>query len=998
VRVKNTRVFTYQNIVVLASLLPIVIFGFLTYNSSKEENLQNSFAQIRNINKQKNKVVQDYFEKVKFDITDLSKTISFLEEQASQNIINIQTLQKSHIEDYYNLVQNNVLSLAKKDIFQYIFSFKNRGKNVNDEYIKGIYEFKEELGIKNVFMINKNGDIIYSSDEKELVGKHVTQVTKPFRDIWQKVKFLKYAGKKNVLFVGLGYEEEAKGYKQFAISPFKDVDGFIAIEIDQAPIQKIIEHVASLGATAETYLTYRYKNKTFLATNRVVKKGKTGQPKDGKYIQKGFHASGVDIKYGSMGNVEIVGYMPVRIKNLVFSMQTTVAYTEVISPVIKGVNYFEQFIIDHNYHNILLMGPRGDFFYTAKKDDDFEANILNGKYANSHLSKAIREVFKTKKLHITDIDFYKPCPNQLAQFAIIPILATDGDIQSVVILQLNFDTLTRKLAVRNEVHRSIETYVVGQDKRLRTDTLLEPRKFNVLNSFRENILIDTDALREAFKYGSGFKILKDYRNISVLSSFSMVKCMNFNWVVITEIDESEIDLRLGSLKFNILLFVFISSVVALLVMVVITNEKKKQDKKLIYNATHDSLTQLPNRKFALEFLSYRLANSKRMHKKGAVLFIDLDRFKFINDSYGHKVGDHVLKEVALRLKKVLRDGDLLARLGGDEFILVVDDFRKIGNLDALCKKIIANVSQPIEDDERSYKINLSIGIAIFPNDSSDPVELLQYADTAMFKTKERGRNGYTYYSKDMTDKSLQISRVESDLKRAIENDELVLYYQPQIDIKTKRVVGVEALVRWNHPKDGLVMPNDFIPIAEESNLIVEVGAWVIKQACQTFRSWKDKGYELDYIAINMSAKQIQCPVCVENLKGILKETNFKTEWLELEITENVLISNLESTLSNINAIRDMGIKFSIDDFGTGYSSLSYLKSLPISTLKIDRAFIKDILVNKDDLAIVSAIIVMGHTLNYNIIAEGAEDILEVELLNPLVLLFDLLCNLCRSHF
>jgi len=991
-KTKKSVLLTYQNIVILASILPIFIFGFLTYNNSKKEDLQNSFAQIQNINKHKHKIVEDYFEKVKFDITDLSKTVSFLEEQASQNIVNIQMLQKSYIQNYYNLVQSNILSLAKKDIFQYIFSFKNRGKDVSDEYIKGIYEFKKELGIKNVLMINKYGKIIYSSDEAYLVGENVTQVTKPFADIWSEVKKLKYKGKQSIRFVGFGYEKLSKSYRQFAISPFKDVDGFIALEIEQTPIQKIIEHVASLGKSAETYLVYKDENKTFLASNRVVKTGSIGDKKDGKYIREGFDTSGIEIKYGTTGSTELVGYMPVKIKNITFSMQTTVAYTEVISPTIKGANYFEQFITDHKYCNIMLVGPKGDVFYSVKRNDDYKTNIVNGKYADTNLGKALRSVFKDKKLFITDMDFYKPSPHQLAQFALVPILTTNGDIESVIVLELNLDTLSQKLATKNYVHESIETYVVGQDRRLRTDTMLMPNKFNVLKSFKDYITIDTEAVKDAFEVGSGSKITKDYRNINVLSSFSVVKCLNFKWAVITKIDESEIELMLSGLKFNILIFVLISSLVALIVMIVITNEKKRQDKKLLYNATHDSLTQLPNRKFALEFLSYRLANSKRSKHKGAVLFIDLDRFKFINDSYGHKVGDHVLKEVALRLKKVLRGDDLLARLGGDEFILIVDDFQKLNNLDTLCKKIIDNISQPIKDDNRSYKVNLSIGIAIFPDDSKDPTELLQYADTAMFKTKDKGRNGYTYYSKEMTDRSLQISRVESDLKKAIENDELVLYYQPQIDLEKNRVVGVEALIRWNHPTDGLVMPNDFIPIAEDSNLIVEVGSWVIRKACQTFRSWKDKGYDLDYIAVNMSAKQIQCPVCVQNLKTILEDTDFKTEWLELEITENVLISNLENTLSNVNAIKDMGIKFSIDDFGTGYSSLSYLKSLPISTLKIDRAFIKDILTNKDDLTIVSAIIAMGHTLKYNIIAEGAEELLEVELLKNLE------CDMVQGYY
>jgi len=990
--IKKTKLFTYQNVVIVASVLPVIIFGFLTYNNSKKESIQNSFAQIENINRQKNKIIQDYFEQIKFEAKNLSKTISFFEKQASHNINNIQTLQKNNLEDYYNTVKNNVLSLAKKDIFQYVYKFKNNGRAVGENYLDNAYSFKRELGIKNVLMINTNGKVLYSSDERELVNKNVSQITKPFRDVFRKIKKRRYKGDKSVYFVNFGYDKISKTYKQFAISPFKDVKGFIAIEIDQKPIQKIIKNTTSLGCTAETYLIYKYKNDTFLASKRDIKKGCIGDKKSGKYIDKGFVSSGTDVKYGSLNTLEIVGYTPIKIKNMTLGMQTTVSYTEAISPKIQNNSYLKQLVRDYNYRNILLIDPKGKIFYSVKKNKDFGTNILTGRFSFTHLGKASREVFKSKKLFITDIGFYPPSLKRFTQFVLVPITTKNKDINPIIVLELKLDDLTKKLVTDSEIYNSIETYAVGKDKRLRTNTILSPEKFNILKSFQNNITIDTEAVRYAFKKGKAHKIIKDYRGISVLSSFSVVECSNFKWAVITEIDEAEIDRMLNSLKVGIFSFVFISSVLALIVVIIITNEKKKHDEKLIHNATHDSLTQLPNRKFVLEFLSYRLANSKRLKNKGAMLFVDLDRFKFINDSYGHKAGDYVLKEVASRLKKVLRKEDLLARLGGDEFILIVNNFENLHNLDILCNKIISNVSKPIKDGNRHYKVNLSIGVSIFPDDSNDPSELLQYADTAMFKTKETGRNGYTYYSKEMTDKSIKVFRVENELKKAIENDELELYYQPQVDLKTDRVVGVEALIRWHHPRDGFVMPNDFISIAEESDLIIDIGIWVLKKACLTFKSWKKMGCEIDYIAVNMSAKQLECHDCVENLKNILNSLDFDPKWLELEITEHVLVSNMENTVANISLIRDMGIKFSIDDFGTGYSSLSYLKSLPISTLKIDREFIKDILTDKDDLAIVSAIIAMGHSLNYNIIAEGAERFLEIELLKTLD------CNVVQGFY
>ncbi len=981
--IRNKYLFTHQNIIIFASILPIIIFGILTYKNSKDERTKATIEHIQNINQQKKQLTIDYFKEVEFNINELAKTVSFLQKQATNNIINIQNLQKDHIKNYYNSIQKDILALAKKDIFQYIFSFKNRGKNIDKRYLDDIYTYKEELGIKNILMINTKGKIIYSSDQDDLINKNIVELTEPFKNRWRDLKSLKYNGKKSIHIIHYGYDKLSKSYKQFMISPFKDVKGFIAIEIKQDNIQRIIKNVSSLGDSAETYLTYKHKEKTFLASNRYIKNGKVGDEKSGKYITKGFHSFGVDVKYGSLGDIELVGYTPLKINNITMSMQTTVGYTEIISPKIKGSDYFEQFMTDYKYHNIMLVGPKGDIFYSVKKDDDYQTNILYGKYSKTNLAKAVKDIFRTKKFTLSDLDFYKASPDILAQFALLPIFNESGDIQTIAVVQLDMYELTKRLIISDDIYHTKETYIVGKDKKLRTDSVLKPDIYNILKSYKRDILIDTKAVNEVFSSGKGVSTIKDYRGVGVLSSYDTIKFSNIEWAIITEIDQAEVDSVISSLKNNIINFIIISSILALFMMLLITNSKKRQDKELEYQATHDNLTGLPNRKFVLEFLSYILANSKRLKTKGAVLFIDLDKFKIINDSYGHEAGDLVLREIASRLKKELRKDDLLSRIGGDEFILILNNFKSLNDIEVLCKKIISTISDPIKDINRSYQVSMSIGIATFPNDSDNAQELFQYADTAMFKTKDNGRNGYTYYSKEMTEQSLQISRVENELKNAIQNNELVLHYQPQIDLKTSRVIGVEALVRWNHPKDGLVMPDNFIPIAENSTLILDLGYWVTKEACKNFKQWKDDGYELEYIAVNMSTKQLQCTECIDNLKNIFLELDFKPEWIELEITENTLISNLENTLSNINSFKDIGINFSIDDFGTGYSSFSYLKSLPISTLKIDREFVKDIILDQNDRSIVTAIIAMGHTLNYTIVAEGAETKAEVELLKYL---------------
>ena len=978
---KKNNIFTYQNVVILASILPVVVFGFLTYSSSKQEATQATFDHIQNMNHEKKKIIENYFQNLEFNMNELIKTVSFLERQAKNNIKNIQILQKNNIKDHFITVEKELISLSKKDIFQYIYSFLKRGKTVDKVYFSNIQAYKDELGLKNILMIDPNGKILYSSDEKNLTGTYAREFKRKGANIFSILKRKKNV--KDVYFVNFKVKNSANGYVQYAITTFENVKGYIAIEINQEDLQKSIENVASLGKTAETYLTYKLGLKTYLASNRFKKEAKAGDEKSGPFIDKGFISEGTDVKYGSLGDVELVGYMPVNINNITLSMQTTVAYTDIISPIIKGADYFEQFVKDYDYHNIMIVSLKGDIFYSVTKDDDYKTNIFSPRYADTHLLKAVKEAVRTKSFVLSDFGLYDACSSGFAQFGLAPIFKEDGSVHSVVIIQLKMDYLTKILANTNTMYKSYETYVVAKDKKLRSDTMLSADTYTVKKSFNENLLIDSEVIRNAFMHSAAVAMLKDYRGRNVLSTYSTVKYPNLEWIVVTEVDAKEIENMLSGLKENISLFVLISSLVALLIMFVITNEKKKQDEKLHHTATHDELTGLANRKFALEFLSYMLANQKRYKTQGAVLFLDLDKFKIINDSYGHDVGDRVLTEIASRLKKILRVEDLVARLGGDEFIVIINSFHTLSDIDTLCHKLITTVSKSIEDKERVYEVGISIGVATFPQDSDTAEELLQFADTAMFRTKDNGRNGFTYYSKEMTQMSLQVSRVEDELKYAIANDELELYFQPQIDVKNTRLIAVEALVRWNHPRDGLIMPNDFITIAEESNLIIDLGYWVIRQACLKLKSWKENGVALEYIAVNMSTKQLQDTQCVEHISGILKELDFKPEWLELEITESTLISNLESTLSNINTFKEMGIKFSIDDFGTGYSSLSYLKSLRISTLKIDREFVKDILSDKDDRSIVTAIIGIGHTMNYNIVAEGAENKEEVLLLKKL---------------
>jgi len=943
--------FSYYVVIIIASLVPVVLFGVFTYQNEKNSYEVKTLENLKNINKNKNQEIVEYLDKIKFDVGEFKNTISFLQEQAIKNISNIQLLQKRNILLYYSSLEKNILSLSKKDTYQYAFSFLNRGKTISPEYLADIYNYKQELGIKSVLMINKKGKIVYASDEKNLIATEVQDLTPSFAKVFKEIQNIHYDAKNSVYIVPFAYDKKVKRYREFIISPFRDVKGFVAFEIDQNPIQTIVENVKSLGATAETYLVYKDDtNGTRLASDRKIKKGKIGDAKNNKYIEKGFQEKGVDIKYGSTGAIELVGYMPVHFKNINYTMQTTVKYIEIISPKIQNQDYFQKFVKDYNYANLLLISSKGKVIYSVKQTELLEQNILkNPRLRSSFLASNVRALLHAKRYRLTNIVHDVKDRSKLLQYALTSIMEKNKGVEIVAVLRLNIQTLIDILSKGStNYYNTLSNMIVLQDA---------TRINNLAHSFD--------------KQGE------------VLQVNSVVHYDLLNWKLLTQIDKVELEAMTEALKREIIVFIVIFSIVAVVLMLLVSYYKKQQDAKLFNMATHDTLTQLPNRRFVFDIIEYVIAKAKRNNSRGAVLFMDLDNFKFINDSYGHETGDFVLVEISKRLKRLLRENDVLARLGGDEFLVIVEEFKTLKEIDGLCSRIIDMVSQPIEDGKKHYQVGVSIGIATFPDDSVEAKELLQFADTAMYKTKEQGRNHFTYYSIEMTQKSQDAARVEAELKRAIENDELVLYYQPQINIQTNKLIGVEALVRWRHPQDGLIMPNNFIPIAEESTLILDLGEWVTKKACSTFKSWKTVGYGLEYIAVNMSAKQLVCKKCTEGVKAIINDKNFNAAWLELEITENSLIENFDIVSKNIERFKELGIKFSIDDFGTGYSSLAYLKSLKISTLKIDRAFIKDILYDNDDLSIVKAIIEMGHALGYQIIAEGAEEKAEVDLLRSL---------------
>ncbi len=399
-------------------------------------------------------------------------------------------------------------------------------------------------------------------------------------------------------------------------------------------------------------------------------------------------------------------------------------------------------------------------------------------------------------------------------------------------------------------------------------------------------------------------------------------------------------------------------------------ERKRSEEQINRLAFFDALTELPNRTLLFRLSDQALIEAKRNHSHGALLFIDLNRFKPINDTLGHAVGDRVLRDVAFRLRKCLRNEDVVARLGGDEFVIALFDLSRREHASIVAQKVLASLAEPLVVENHELKLGAAIGISIYPDDGDDIETLIRLADIAMYRAKQAG-DGYTFYSQEMNERDMHRLKIEVGLRHALERGELLLYYQPKVDLATGRIVGVEALVRWKHPERGLVPPIDFIPIAEETGLIVQIGSWVLDAACAQASAWHRAGLPPIKVAVNVSAKEF-APALSQRVMEVLQRHQVEPSWLELEITEGMLTHSTEAVIHMMEELTSLGISLSLDDFGTGFSSLSYLKRFPIDTLKIDRSFITGIPDDLNDCAIASAIVSISKQLKHRVIAEGVE--------------------------
>ena len=402
-------------------------------------------------------------------------------------------------------------------------------------------------------------------------------------------------------------------------------------------------------------------------------------------------------------------------------------------------------------------------------------------------------------------------------------------------------------------------------------------------------------------------------------------------------------------------------------------DRKCAEEQVQFLAFYDALTGLPNRTLLRDRLANALAAARRRNEKVAVLFLDLDRFKVINDSLGHSSGDVLLQEVATRLKKCAREHDTVARQGGDEFVIVMSGIRDVPDAAVAAERIMDGMCSEFLIQEHSLTVSCSIGISVYPDHGADIETLLKHADAAMYCAKESGRNAFRFFSEHMNEQAVERLTIEHNLRSALGKNELFLVYQPQAELATGGIIGVEALLRWKHPELGLIPPDRFIRVAENTGLILPIGEWVLQTACAAARRWQDQGLPPIPVAVNVSAVQFRQEGFRALVRRILDETHLPPQYLELELTESVLLVNADLTFPVLQELKSMGVRLAIDDFGTGYSSLSYLRQFPVHRLKIDRSFVKAVAVNPDDAAITSAIISMGKSLNLKVIAEGVED-------------------------
>ncbi|OQX60044.1 MAG: hypothetical protein B5M52_01545 [Helicobacteraceae bacterium 4484_230] len=987
---------SYQRWIFAAGIIPIIFLGLISYYTIRQDILKTAETHLHTVAADRKKALEKFFLQQKLNLENMKEETATLYGNAKKTLHLIQNRKKESIHNYFDNVSAKLTLLSQNMLLKNILQVREKQGIFSSGHRDMLRSIAGKLSVKNIYLLNDKGTITVATTDTKLIGKSIKTLAPTLENTWKIAKSKSKNMAQSVIFADFAPVGRSNTYKAFALAAFEGASGYVVVEIDKKRLNAILHEKTQEYSTAESFLVGRRFDKTWLRSDLVLEAGGIGDPRHSNSITKGLNGlSGIEIASGASGETVLNAYDPISIPGLNWTLQTTVALEEAIA--VKGgrKEYFKTFMNAHGYNDLYLITSDGHIAYSVKHEAEYNTNILNGKFKNTNFSKAVEKVLRTKRFAIMDYRPYKPAHDDPVSFIATALLNDSMDVELIIAAQLPVKPINDIMKPRSDMGRSGEVFLVGNDGLMRSDSHLDPKNRSVKTSLKNghNGIIDTPDVKKALSGNEGVEEITDYRGVDVLSSYMPFSVENVRWALISKMDMDEVEEPLQQLKIKTMLNVMFFMAIAYLLLALIERERKKHDKELRRLAYYDKLTGLPNRTLMTNRLEQAIRRSKRLNTKTAILAIDLDRFKYINESFGHQVGDEVLKIVAQRINNSAGKKDTVSRIGGDEFAVIMESLKNSSEASALAEKIIADMTSVVEDSAgRRFHIGCSIGISISPDNSNDKDLLVKYADSAMFAAKEKGRNRYMFYRDSMTEAAVEQMTMIGNLRQAIEENQFVLYYQPKIDLRSRRVTSVEALIRWEHPEFGLIPPDKFIPVAERTGLIVDIGSWVLREACSSFASWKEAGYTLESIAVNFSTQQLQCRECGDTITSVMKEICFHPDWLELEITETTLIDNLDITRSNMDKLRNMGIKLAIDDFGTGYSSLSYLKQLPVAAIKIDRSFIRDIENDANDIAIVRAIIAMAKTLDYTVVAEG------VETKEQLDILTDESCDIVQGYY
>jgi len=637
-------------------------------------------------------------------------------------------------------------------------------------------------------------------------------------------------------------------------------------------------------------------------------------------------------------------------------------------------------VIDSMPYFVSLLTPEGNFLETNRKvldvwglgEDEVRGVHLNDLMSRmfsadicSLLGESIQRAAAGETVHF-DLKVPINGTPEYSSFYIAPVFGDDDQVRHLIATSVS---ITDRVHAQEQLRLAAIVFDYSAEAILITDgnmrILSVNRAFTTLTGFPESEIVGTvPPLFENGRHLSDLRnALQDTGNWSgEVEWLCRDGRLCFEWLTATKVHDID-----GSVSNYIVIFSDIS-------------EKKRTEEHIQYLAYYDPLTSLPNRVLLEDRVKLALAAARRAQHKVAVIFLDLDHFKTINDSLGHHCGDRILAEMGKRLKRTVREVDTVARLGGDEFVVLLTALQDSAQAAAICKKLLAELALPYLTGGAELRLTVSAGISVFPEDGADFSRLIMNADAAMYHAKAMGRNNTQFFIDEMNRRAAGLLSMENRLRGAIEHGELILHYQPQLDLWSGAIIGVEALVRWRDPERGLIPPSEFIPVAEERGLIGEIGAWVLREACRQNQSWQRAGLPRLPIAVNISASQFRQDNLMELVRGTLRDTGLEPRYLELEVTESAVMHDAERLISTLEELRSLGVFLAVDDFGTGYSSLSYLKRFPIDKIKIDRSFVCDIPGDKDDYSIVRAIIGLGKQLGLKVVAEGVETQVQLDAL------------------